>query len=469
MISEAIQEVHPVITAGARRGSSGLRPPSVLFKQGLWVLGGHGASSAIRLTSNLVLTRLLPPELFGIMVVVNSLRYGIELLADLGIEQNIISNGDGAKPEFANTAWTVQILRGLLLGLVFALLAGPFSVFYNIDRRVFLVISLAPFVNSLASTSVFSLVKNLDARARNMFEAKAEILSFIATVVVTCITRTVWALVCGALLSLGIRAAMSYRIPHMRHRLTLRSDYVRQIVRFGRWILISSIVVYAASNIDRMFLGRYAPLAMLGVYGIARTISELPATLASKLSSQIVFPLLAREEAGGRDAVKPQLESIRRKFVCASALCLATAVAWSDFGIRLLYDHRYIHAGWMLSALLLSSWISALASMNEALVLGLNRPAYNSVANLGRLAVMVAGVPVLYWVLGFPGAIAALTLSEVVRYLSVAVAQHKLRYSFWTQDLLATTMMFATIGLLVGTRLCFGLGTPWDLMWPASI
>ena len=38
----------------------------------LWIMGGYGASQVIRLVSTLVLTRLLFPEAYGIMAVVNA-------------------------------------------------------------------------------------------------------------------------------------------------------------------------------------------------------------------------------------------------------------------------------------------------------------------------------------------------------------------------------------------------------------
>lgn len=49
------------------------------------------------------------------MIIVNSIRTGIDLISDIGIETNIVHNKDAGNPEFYNTAWTLQIMRGLLL------------------------------------------------------------------------------------------------------------------------------------------------------------------------------------------------------------------------------------------------------------------------------------------------------------------------------------------------------------------
>ena len=90
-----------------------------------WTLGGYGGSQIIRFVTTMALTRLLAPELFGIMLIVNTIRTGVELLSDIGIAQSVIRSPDGERPAFYNTAWTLQILRGGLIALVCAGAALP--------------------------------------------------------------------------------------------------------------------------------------------------------------------------------------------------------------------------------------------------------------------------------------------------------------------------------------------------------
>ena len=88
------------------------------MKAGAWVMGGHVSSQLLRLASNLIMTRLLVPEMFGIMAVANILILGLALLSDLGLKQNIIQSKRGEDPVFINTAWTVQILRGVMITVI---------------------------------------------------------------------------------------------------------------------------------------------------------------------------------------------------------------------------------------------------------------------------------------------------------------------------------------------------------------
>ena len=49
---------------------------------GIWSIGGYGVAEALRLVSNLVLTRILAPEMFGIMAIANLIMIGLALFSD---------------------------------------------------------------------------------------------------------------------------------------------------------------------------------------------------------------------------------------------------------------------------------------------------------------------------------------------------------------------------------------------------
>ena len=85
---------------------------SKLLNGSLWTFFGYGSSQIIRLGSNLVLARLLFPEAFGIMSLVTVVMQGLTMISDLGVGPSIIHSKRGDDPNFLNTAWTIQVIRG---------------------------------------------------------------------------------------------------------------------------------------------------------------------------------------------------------------------------------------------------------------------------------------------------------------------------------------------------------------------
>src|SRR5262245_18372468 len=72
-----------------------------------WTTTESVAAVVLRLGSNLVLTRLLLPEMFGVMALVNIFIQGLQMFSDVGIGPAIIQNRRGDDPSFLNTAWTI--------------------------------------------------------------------------------------------------------------------------------------------------------------------------------------------------------------------------------------------------------------------------------------------------------------------------------------------------------------------------
>src|SRR4051812_14004421 len=105
-------------------------PRSFVVRLG-WTTLGYGGVQVLRLLNNVILTRLLAPPIFGIMALVNSIRTGVELLSDVGIVQNIVSNPRGAEPNFQDTAWTLQVTRGIFLAILCLVLAAPLGGFFG--------------------------------------------------------------------------------------------------------------------------------------------------------------------------------------------------------------------------------------------------------------------------------------------------------------------------------------------------
>ena len=95
-----------------------------VIKAGFWIIGGDGVGQLIRLGSNLILTRLLVPEMFGMMAVVTALMIGLALFSDIGLRENIIQSKQGDDPRFLNIIWSIQVIRGGVIWLVAAALAG---------------------------------------------------------------------------------------------------------------------------------------------------------------------------------------------------------------------------------------------------------------------------------------------------------------------------------------------------------
>ncbi|WP_068085684.1 oligosaccharide flippase family protein [Novosphingobium rosa] len=424
-----------------------------------WTVGGFFASSGLRFILNIILSRLLAPDIMGVMVVVNAVRLGIELLTDVGIEQNIIHHPDGLTRPFRDTAWTMQVMRGVFLSALFALAAPFLAEAYHIDVRIFLLAACSPFLGGLHSTAVFVLVKQMEVRRRNQFEIGSEALAFAVSVALAWSLRSVWAPAMALVASVAIRSALSYLLPEARQSFRHDPEIRRRIVHFGKWIMVTSLVMYAATNLDRLYLGRAVPIALVGIYGIARAIADLPTTLARRLSYQIIFPAIVAARNGEAEGVEHHMARSRLVFVLGVCGALAVGAGIGDWLISLLYDHRYASAGWILGVLLIGGVFAVLSNLNEALLLGVGRPALSSYANAARFVTMALLLPLGLHYGGFPGAVMAIAFVEICQYAYISAGLLRMRLGYWRQDAMALATALIMLGGVCALRSALGLGT----------
>jgi O-antigen/teichoic acid export membrane protein len=438
---------------------------ALLIRGTAWTIGAFGFGQAIRLGTNVVLARLLAPELFGIMVIVNSIRTGVDLISDIGIGQNLVQNKNAEKPDFYNTAWTLGLLRGVLLWVLSLLVALPVAQFYQapILAAVFPVAALAFVLAGLFSVSLPLLQKRIQFVRLNGFTVIQETISAAAHILLAYLYPTVWALVFGGLIAMTSYAIGSYfMLPEIRPALKIHWEYAKQIYSFGKWIFISSIVVFASMNFDRLYLGKVAAFELLGVYGIARTLSEMVTHLTQRICNYLIFPLVAASHLTPRAQLRTRLFKLRFIFLLMAALGMSILATCADFVIKILYDHRYQEAGWMLPVLATGAWFSVMSNLNEATLLGLGRSSYSSAANTVKFIWLIVALPAGFVHYGFLGAIVVVAAADFWRYFPILVGQFRERFSFAMQDFVSTLTMFALIGLWEWIRWQAGLGTSFD-------
>ena len=142
-----------------------------------WTLAGFGTSQMIRLVGNLLLTRLLFPELFGFMALANIFVGALNLLSDFGIGVSIVQNERGLEPGFVNTAWTLQVLRGAILWLASFALAIPFAQFYGDPRpqAVIPIVAFSAVLGGFNATSLYVLQRELRLRSLMLLELGSQV------------------------------------------------------------------------------------------------------------------------------------------------------------------------------------------------------------------------------------------------------------------------------------------------------
>jgi len=251
-------------------------------------------------------------------------------------------------------------------------------------------------------------------------------------------------------------------LPDVKYRFKISKEYTGQILHFGKWISVASIVYFLSISFDRMYLAAAIPLALLGVYGISRSFSELLSGLVLQLGNGVIFPFIASHSNVPRAELYAQLAPTRKKFLLIAAFGLSLSAAFVDLIIKIAFDHRYHAAGWMASVLSIGAWFSILASLNETTLLGLGTPRYGAIGYSIKFGWLLIALPLGIKHFGVLAGIIAIAVSDVFRYPSVLAGLIRQRFAFVGQDILATFLMLTLFAIFIWMRWMLGFGTPFD-------
>lgn len=390
-----------------------------------WLVVGGGFGMALRFASNLLMTRLLAPEMFGIVSIATVIMLGLAMFTDLGIKQCIVQSRRGADPEFLNTAWTLQCLQGALTSLMALVIS--MTIFW-LDRlellhkanvysdprfpSVVAAMSLAMIISGLSSTKLYEASRRLVVGRIAQLELISQIFGALCMVAWAVVDRSIWALVAGAIATYAMRTALSHLwLPGTPNRWRWNTVALGEIVRIGRWIFTSSIMGFLVNNGDRLLLGGMLDAHQVGIYAIAYLIFNSVDQVWSTIIGEVVYPALSEIV---RERADQATKSFYRVYTLVASCVYLSAgvlmVAGGNF-VRLVYDARYADAGWMLQ-LLSIALICAPPRAAASYLLAHGQAAALSAILAVRLATSFVAIPVGFHLFGLPGALCGLVLSQ---------------------------------------------------------
>lgn len=416
-------EAKPSLKARAIRGS-------------MWTLGGYGANQFLRFASNLVLTRLLFPEAFGLMSLVQIFLQGLEMFSDIGIKPSIIHDKRGDDPAFLNTAWTIQAGRGLGLWLLSCMIAFPASQFYRepMLTQLLPVVGLTALISGFTSTNLPTANRNLRLGLVTRLELTAYVVGLVVMILCAWWYESVWALVVGGLVDSMVRMILSHvMLPGISNRFHWEAEAFKLLYRFGRWIFISTSLTFLAGQGDRLILGRLLDVRFLGIYTIALTLSRFPRQAIAQIIDRVLFPSYAELI---RDRPERMYVNLRKSRLGLIAISWGISLMFILLGptiIDTLYDARYADAGWIIQIVSLGSLIGIVGGTYDGVLMAQGKTFLVSLLLIVQIVTQLAAMMVGYRLNGQTGVIWGLASVTWANYPIKAFIFSRL--SLWQPEL----------------------------------
>lgn len=372
----------------------------------LYVTASFGLIAIIRLVSSVVLTRILYPEAYGLVAIVGSIVFSIEMMSDLGVATVMVRHADAETPRFLSTLWTVRLIRCLINGaLVFA--AAPLLAWaYSTPELTLPLQTFALFflLQGLESMSLLRAIRNRKASKVSAIEVLSLLVATATAIAVSLHTRDHWGMVCGIIVNRGMAAALSYCIrDSFRPSFSLDRHVCKELFLIARFVMPSSMLTMAISQFDKVVLLRLFDLTVMGLYGLASNVIQAVDSIINTLTQNVLFPRLAEAVRRDRQSVLTVYYRDNLKLQVFVLFLPAAVGGAAHLIVDILFDPRYAGAALALQAFALRSLLLSFYSGSESLLVASGHNHVGLTGNILRAAWLVPGVLIGNHFFGFEG------------------------------------------------------------------
>lgn len=255
----------------------------------------QGASFLLRVGSLMVLARLLEPKDFGLVGMVTAVIGVLNLFRDFGLSTAAVQRTTVTHEQTSTLFW-INILVGSLLAAFSVAVAPLVARFYHEPRLYWVTIVLgAGFIFNAAGVQHGVL---LQRQMRFTALAWIDIIGLTASTALGVAMAIggygYWSLVAmtlmGPLVSTFCVWAVAMWVPGKPRR----QVGVGSMMRFGGTITLNGLVVYIAYNLEKVLLGRYWGADVVGIYGRAYQLSNIPTENLNSSIGGVAFSALSR-------------------------------------------------------------------------------------------------------------------------------------------------------------------------------
>lgn len=389
-----------------------------IARGGIWLGAGGGTENALRLLRNMILTKILAPEAFGLMAIVLAVNTFFESFTQIGIREAIIQNPRGNDYVFLNGAFWLAFIRGLLLFVCAFLIVPLIAGFYEHPELIPMMrlafVSIL-FLGSI-SPGLYSSLKQMNYRKWVFVYNFGSVIGIVTAIVLGMYMKNVWALVIGFTVENGARMLLSYIICPFLPSFRFDRDSLMSLWAFARGVFGMPILMFLYQRADVFVLGKIVSTSMLGMYSIALSLVQIPVMFFTMLISPMLLPALSKYKSDENRLINALLRSSKMvSYVFFPLFAIMAGLA--PFLLSTMYSADYAQAATAFRFLTISMAIRVVGTVLVTAFFAIGKPQTSRTNSLIRLLVMMLLIvpAVMYW--GINGAAFASAASAFVWFM----------------------------------------------------
>lgn len=265
-----------------------------MLKGVFWSAVEKYSGMAMSLVVAMILSRLLCPEDYGVVAVVQIFLGFLNMLSSMGIAAAIVQRRDLTADDLSNI-FTFSIFVALFLSLVMFAGSWPLAAFYGNPQilPVCQLLSLVVFFSAINMVPHALMTKHLRFREMAMRTLVVQSLTGVLSIAAALSGWGVYALLVGSILGSLFTFLIFrhyYPVKISRH---FSMQPLRKIMSFSVYQFAFDFFNYFSGNLDKLIIGKLMPLSALAYYEKSYRLMQMPLQNVSSVVGPVIQPIMA--------------------------------------------------------------------------------------------------------------------------------------------------------------------------------
>lgn len=367
------------------------------LRGGAVTFGALGVKIAVQFGTVMILSRLLPPQAFGLLAMIAALTEILEQIKDFGLSAATIQKSDITHEQVTALFW-INCLLGAAVAAALFTAAPLIALFYGQPELVEITRWLAlAFVVSGATTQHWALLRRqMRFNTTAAIDVGCELLAMAAAVAAALAGAGFWALVAQRLVYCVAVLLATWITSGWWPGRPRRCPGMKPLLVFGGSVTGSGIIGAVGRSVDQVLIGWYWGALPLGLYERAYKVLMSPVNTVTTPIYSVGLPALSRLQDDPARYRRAYL-SLSEKLAMVTAPAAALAVVAADWVVVLLLGPQ-----WHASAPIVAWLAAAAALMPVAVTTGLLFVTQDRAVELFKVGMLNSAVTIASILIGLP-------------------------------------------------------------------
>ena len=270
-----------------------------LFNATKWSTLTELIAKLITPISNIILARILVPEVFGIVASINMVISFCDVFSDAGFQKYVIQHETTGEEELNKISdvafWTNFIISIFILGIV-VIFSSPIAKLIGCEGYGFAV-SVACILlplHALSSIPNARLKREMDFKTLFIIRVVTIFVPFVVTLPLALLTRSYWSLICGNIASSLVTAIVTFIKLKWKPKLYFNFKKLNDMLSFSLWSMFEAILVWLINWGDIFVVGLFLSPHYLGIYKTSINMINSIIAVVSSSVTPVMLSVLSR-------------------------------------------------------------------------------------------------------------------------------------------------------------------------------